>query len=75
MRLEQLQAFLAIRKRAAFNKQHENVASQSTISRQIQSLDRLRVAAVGRLRRLALGGELLPVSRKICHEWRNATEN
>jgi hypothetical protein len=40
MRLEQLQAFWRSRKRAAFNKQRENVGvTQSTISRQLQALE------------------------------------
>ena len=79
MRLEQLQAFLAIAETGSFQQAARKCGvTQSTISRQLQALEAdlglqlfHRVAQA----KLTLGGErLLPRARKICHEWRNATE-
>lgn len=79
MRLEQLQAFLAIAETGSFQQAARKCGfTQSTISRQIQALE----ADLGLLlfhrtatAKLTLGGErLLPRVRKICQEWHNATE-
>lgn len=79
MRLEQLQAFLAIAETGSFQQAARKCGvTQSTISRQIQALE----ADLGLLlfhrnaaTTLTLGGErFLPRVRKICQEWRNATE-
>ena len=79
MRLEQLQAFLAIAETGSFQQAARKCGvTQSTVSRQIQALE----ADLGLLLfhrtgqpKLTLGGErFLPRVRKICLEWRNATE-
>ncbi|MBV8886994.1 MAG: LysR family transcriptional regulator, partial [Chroococcidiopsidaceae cyanobacterium CP_BM_RX_35] len=79
MRLEQLQAFLAIAETGSFQQAARKCGvTQSTISRQIQALEAdlglplfHRTTGTG----LTLGGErLLPRVRKICQEWHNATE-
>jgi len=79
MRLEQLQAFLAIAETGSFQQAARKCGfTQSTISRQIQALEAdlglplfYRTAHA----KLTLGGErLLPRVRKICQEWHNATE-
>ena len=79
MRLEQLQAFLAIAESGSFQKAAQKCSvTQSTISRQIQSLE----ADIGfelfhrtSQSKLTLAGEtLLPHARKICLEWRTAKQ-
>jgi len=79
MRLEQLQAFLAIAETGSFQQAARKCGvTQSTISRQIQALEAdLGLSLFHRTAqaKLTLGGErFLPRVRKICHEWRNATE-
>jgi len=79
MRLEQLQAFLAIAETGSFQQAARKCGvTQSTISRQIQALESdLGLPLLHRTTqaKLTLGGErLLPRVRKICHEWQNATE-
>ena len=79
MRLEQLQAFLAIAETGSFQQAARKCGfTQSTISRQIQALEAdLGLSLFHRTAtaKLTLGGErLLPRVRKICQEWRNATE-
>lgn len=79
MRLEQLQAFLAIAETGSFQQAARKCGvTQSTISRQIQSLEvDLGLSLFHRTAgaTLTLGGErFLPRVRKICQEWRNATE-
>lgn len=79
MRLEQLQAFLAIAETGSFQQAARKCGfTQSTISRQIQALEAdLGLPLFHRTAqaKLTLGGErLLPRVRKICQEWRNATE-
>ncbi|MBD2360258.1 LysR family transcriptional regulator [Anabaena minutissima FACHB-250] len=79
MRLEQLQAFLAIAETGSFQKAAQKCGvTQSTISRQIQSLEAdLGVELFHRTNqsKLTLGGErLLPRARKICQEWETATQ-
>lgn len=74
MRLEQLQAFLAVAEADSFQKAAQQCSvTQSTISRQIQALE----AEVGTAlfhragqAKLTLAGErLLPRARRICQEW------
>ncbi|YAF97398.1 MAG: LysR family transcriptional regulator [Nodularia sp. CChRGM 3473] len=79
MRLEQLQAFLAIAETGSFQQAARKChVTQSTISRQIQSLEAdLGVELFHRTShaKLTLGGEsLLPRVRKICQEWQTATQ-
>lgn len=79
MRLEQLQAFLAIAQTGSFQQAaRTSGVTQSTISRQIQALEAdLGIELFHRSThaKLTLGGErLLPRVRKICQEWHTATE-
>ncbi len=79
MRLEQLQAFVAIAETGSFQQAARKCGvTQSTISRQIQALEAdlgLQLFHRTAQAKLTLGGErLLPRVRKICQEWRNATE-
>jgi DNA-binding transcriptional LysR family regulator len=74
MRIEQLQAFLAITETGSFQQAARSCdCTQSTISRQIQSLEEdLGISLFHRHHqaKLTVGGErLLPHARKICHEW------
>jgi DNA-binding transcriptional LysR family regulator len=78
MRLEQLQAFLAIAETGSFQQAARKCGvTQSTISRQIQALEAdLAIELFHRSThaKLTLGGErLLPRVRKICQEWQIAT--
>jgi DNA-binding transcriptional LysR family regulator len=79
MRLEQLQAFLAIADTGSFQQaaQRCNV-TQSAISRQIQALEsELGASLFHRSTQAKLtvaGDRLLPRARKICQEWTNATQ-
>jgi DNA-binding transcriptional LysR family regulator len=79
MRIEQLQAFLAVAETGNFGQAARQCGvTQSTISRQIQSLETdLGLPLFHRTAqaKLTLGGEhLLPRARKICLEWQNATQ-
>ncbi|HAX87883.1 MAG TPA: LysR family transcriptional regulator [Cyanobacteria bacterium UBA11370] len=79
MRIEQLQAFLAVAETGNFGQAARKCGvTQSTISRQIQSLEAdLGVSLFHRTAqaKLTLGGEqFLPRVRKICQEWHNATQ-
>jgi DNA-binding transcriptional LysR family regulator len=74
MRIEQLQAFLAIAETGSFQQAARTCGcTQSTISRQIQSLEEdLSISLFHRHHqaKLTIGGErLLPHARKICQEW------
>jgi DNA-binding transcriptional LysR family regulator len=78
MRIEQLQAFLAIAQTGNFGQAAKQCrVTQSTISRQIQSLEaELGVEVFHRTAqaKLTVAGEvLLPRARKMCQEWKNAT--
>jgi DNA-binding transcriptional LysR family regulator len=79
MRIEQLQAFLAVADTGSFQQAAKTcTVTQSTISRQIQSLEEsLGVTLFHRQgqTKLTLPGDRLYVyAKKICQEWRNATE-
>ena len=79
MRLEQLQAFLAVAETGSFQQAARKCGvTQSTISRQIQGLETdLGLPLFHRTAqtRLTLGGDrFLPRARKICQEWQNATK-
>jgi len=79
MRLEQLQAFLAIVQTGSFQQAAKQCGvTQSTISRQIQALEAdLGIELFHRTShaKLTLGGErLLPRVHKICQEWNFATQ-
>lgn len=79
MRLEQLQAFLAIAETGSFQQAARKCGvTQSTISRQIQSLEAdvgLELFHRTSHAKLTLAGErLLPRVRKICQEWETATQ-
>jgi DNA-binding transcriptional LysR family regulator len=80
MRIEQLQAFLAVMESGSFQQAARSCdCTQSTISRQIQSLEEdLGIPLFHRHHqaKLTIGGErLLPHARKICHEWQLAHES
>ena len=79
MRLEQLQAFLAVAETGNFQQAAQKCGvSQSTISRQVQSLE--ATVGIPLLHRqgnvkLTLGGDrLLPHAKKICQIWAMATQ-
>ncbi len=80
MRIEQLQAFLAVAETGSFGQAARKCEiTQSTVSRQIQSLEaELGLPLFHRTAqaKLTLGGErLLPRARKICQEWESATQD
>lgn len=77
MRIEQLQAFIAITETGNFGQAAKKCGvTQSTISRQIQSLEQnlgLPLFHRSNQAKLTLGGEkLLPRAQKICQEWSRA---
>ncbi|MFB6276144.1 MAG: LysR family transcriptional regulator [Halothece sp.] len=79
MRIEQLQAFLAITETGNFGQAAKKFGvTQSTISRQVQGLEQtLGVALFHRSHqaKLTVAGErLLPRARKICQEWTMITQ-
>jgi DNA-binding transcriptional LysR family regulator len=79
MRLEQIEAFLAIAESGNFQQAAQRCGiNQSTISRQIQSLEEdLRAPLFHRRGRakLTLGGEIfLPKARRIAQEWQSAKQ-
>lgn len=79
MRLEQLQAFLAVAETGSFQQATQRCkVTQSTISRQIQGLEsELGLPLFHRTSqaKLTLAGErFLPRARRICQEWQTATE-
>jgi DNA-binding transcriptional LysR family regulator len=80
MRIEQLQAFLAVTETGSFQQAARQCdCTQSTISRQIQSLEEdLGIALFHRHHqaKLTIGGErLLPHALKICQEWKLAHQS
>jgi len=79
MRLEQLQAFLAVVETGSFQKAAQKCGlTQSTISRQIQGLEAevgLPLVHRSSQAKLTVGGDrFLPHARKICQEWQNALQ-
>lgn len=79
MRLEQLQAFLAIAETGSFQGAARKCGvTQSTISRQIQAMEEdlgLELFHRTSQAKLTLAGDcLLPRARKICQEWHSATQ-
>ena len=79
MRIEQLQAFLAVAQTGNFGQAAQKCGvTQSTVSRQIQSLEtELGLPLFHRTAQAKLtraGEQLLPRAQKICQEWQNATE-
>lgn len=79
MRIEQLQAFIAITETGNFGQAAKKCGvTQSTISRQIQSLEQdlgLPLFHRSAQAKLTLGGEkLLPRAQRICQEWIKASK-
>lgn len=79
MRLEQLQAFLAVAKTASFQQAASQCnITQSTVSRQIQSLEAELGAPLfhrSSTAKLTTVGELLlPRAQRICREWETVTD-
>ncbi|NET38746.1 MAG: LysR family transcriptional regulator [Cyanothece sp. SIO1E1] len=79
MRLEQLEAFLAVAETKNFQQASRKCGvTQSTVSRQVQGLEaELGLPLFNRTSqaKLTLAGEhLLPHARKICQEWRNSMQ-
>ncbi|MGB5637334.1 MAG: LysR family transcriptional regulator [Waterburya sp.] len=79
MRIEQLQAFIAITETGNFGQAAKKCGvTQSTISRQIQSLEQdlgLPLFHRSTQAKLTLGGEkLLPRAQRICQEWYKASQ-
>ncbi|MBO3463812.1 LysR family transcriptional regulator, partial [Aetokthonos hydrillicola] len=79
MRLEQLQAFLAIAETGSFQQAAKKCGvTQSSVSRQIQALETdlgLELFHRKGQAKLTLAGELLlPRARKICQEWETVTQ-
>ena len=79
MRIEQLQAFIAITETKSFGQAAKKCGvTQSTISRQIQSLEQdlgLPLFHRSTQAKLTLGGEkLLPRAQRICQEWNKAAK-
>jgi DNA-binding transcriptional LysR family regulator len=80
MRIEQLQAFLAIAETGSFQQAARTCGcTQSTISRQIQALESdLGISLFHRHYQatLTIGGErLFPHARRICQEWQQAHQS
>lgn len=80
MRIEQIQAFLAVAETGSFQAAARQCGvTQSTISRQIQALEsELAVSLFHRTAqaKLTIGGDyLLPRARRICQEWKQATRD
>ena len=80
MRLEQIQAFLAIAETGSFQKAARQCGvTQSTISRQIQSLESVAGLPLfhrGAQAKLTVAGDhLMPRARKIWNEWQQATQD
>ncbi len=79
MRIEQLQAFLAVAEIGNFGQAARKCGvTQSTISRQIQSLEQdLSISLFHRTSQAKLtvaGEQFLPRARKICQEWTTACQ-
>ncbi len=80
MRLEQLKAFLAVVETGSFQQAAQRCGvTQSTISRQIQSLEtELAASLLHRSAQASLtvaGEQVLPRARRICQEWDQAVQD
>lgn len=80
MRLEQLQAFLAVAETGSFQQAAQRCGvTQSAISRQIQGLEAdlgLPLFHRSAQAKLTVGGDrLLPRAKKICQEWQTAVQD
>lgn len=80
MRLEQLQAFLAVVETGSFQKAAQKCGvTQSAISRQVQALEgELGTSLLHRTAQVKLtvaGDRLLPRAKKICQEWQQAVQD
>ncbi len=80
MRLEQLQAFLAVAETGSFQQAAQRCGvTQSAVSRQIQALEAdLGTTLFHRTTQAKLtvaGDRFLPRARKICQEWQNALQD
>jgi|SRR5579883_199105 len=80
MRLEQLQAFLAVAETGSFQQAAQRCGvTQSAVSRQIQSLEAtLKIPLFHRTAQAKLtiaGDRFLPRAKKICQEWLNAVQD
>jgi DNA-binding transcriptional LysR family regulator len=80
MRLEQLQAFLAVAETGSFQRAAQRCGvTQSAISRQIQALEADLGAPLfhrtAQAKPTVAGDRLLPRARKICQEWQTATQD
>ncbi len=79
MRIEQLQAFLAVAETGNFGQAaHQCGVTQSTISRQIQSLESVLGSSLfhrtAQAKLTVAGEKLLPRARKICQEWKTVSQ-
>ena len=79
MRIEQLEAFLAVAETGSFQRAAQKCqVTQSTISRQVQALEtELGLPLFHRSnysKPTIAGDRLLRYARKICQDWRNATQ-
>ncbi|NJN03545.1 MAG: LysR family transcriptional regulator [Leptolyngbyaceae cyanobacterium RM1_1_2] len=79
MRLEQLQAYLAIAETGSFQAAARRCGvTQSTVSRQIQALEAelgvLLLHRTAQVKPTVAGDTLLPRARRICQEWNQATQ-
>ncbi len=79
MRIEQLQAFLAIAETGNFGQAARQCGiTQSTISRQIQALEAILGALLfhrtAQAKLTVAGEKMLPRARKICQEWATITQ-
>lgn len=80
MRIEQLQAFLAVADAGGFQAAaHQRHVTQSTVSRQIQALEAELDAPLfhrGAQARLTVAGELLlPKARRMCQDWHQVSKD
>lgn len=79
MRLEQLEAFLAVTEMGSFQGAAQRCGvTQSTISRQVQALETELEAVLfhrqAQVKLTVAGESLLPRARRICQDWRLATQ-
>jgi DNA-binding transcriptional LysR family regulator len=78
MRLEQLEAFLAVMETGSFQGAAQRCGvTQSTVSRQVQALETTLDAVLfhrqAKIKLTVAGEALLPRARRICQDWQQAT--